>query len=226
MNEFIVPSLFPDNIDAFFTTRSLGVQLDTISYRKNNIEPSRIYLPLQRHTSHIIILDGDMSPRVADGVITQRKNIMIGVQVADCVPVLISDPAKEVIGAVHAGWRGTAEGILRKALRMMKDVFSSDPRDILIAIGPSIKGCCYEVDEDVAESVLRARGINKIFVSGKYYIDLQEENLEQALMEEVRRENIWLSSECTKCNPMRFYSHRNRQDEGRQAGFIMQIDKT
>ncbi len=225
MDELIVPPIFKEDVDAFFTTRSHGADPDTISVIKK-VDKSNIYLPIQRHTTHIIIIDGDTSPRVADGVITKKKNLMIGIQVSDCVPILIHDPVREIIGAIHAGWRGTGGGILRKALRMMKDIYSSEPDDILIAIGPSIKGCCYEVKEDVVEALLMARDITKRPEPGKYYIDLQKENIEQAILEGVKKENIWITPQCTRCNPMRFYSHRNRPNEGRQAGFIMQIDKT
>ena len=111
----------------------------------------------------MLVLDSDLSPRIADAVITNNKGILLGVQVADCVPVLLYDVKRNVIGVVHAGWRGTAVSILKKTIETMRERFSSFPDDIKIAIGPSIRWCCYHVGYDVLESVEKATG------SGEYH---------------------------------------------------------
>ncbi|MFN3740506.1 MAG: peptidoglycan editing factor PgeF [Thermodesulfovibrionales bacterium] len=214
MNDLIEPEIFPEKIKAFFTTkRSHEVIYNTFN--------RPLYRPIQKHTSRVIILNG-MQREIADGVITDKKGVMIGIETADCVPVLLCDPALPVIGAVHAGWRGTAEGIIRNAIRKMKEVFLSEPSRILMAIGPSIGPCCYEVDEPVYRAISYQTGSHYTARGNKYYIDLPTENIKQALLEGLREENIWASKECTRCEHERFYSYRfHGKSAGRQGGFIL-----
>src|SRR4030067_1531295 len=105
------PNLASFNIKAFFTTRIFVKDYDHINdalSKELNTSKDKIYLPIQKHTNKIHILDSDHKPVVADAVLTDKKHILIGVLVADCVPVLVYDNMKGIIGAVHAGWRGTA----------------------------------------------------------------------------------------------------------------------
>lgn len=214
MDDIIIPPVFPEKIRAFFTTK----KSHSFIYKYLNFP---VYLPLQRHTPDVIILDG-MERRIADGVITDKRGIVLGVEVADCIPVLICDPLVPVVGAVHAGWRGTAQGIIKNAIRKLKETFSSDPSKILIAIGPSIGPCCYEVDEPVMKAITSQTGSSYQTINGKYYIDLKRENLKQALAEGVLEKNIWISEDCTRCNHERFHSFRyHRNTVQRQGGFIL-----
>lgn len=214
MDDLIVPDIFPEGIRAFFTTKRSH---EAMPYTLN----MPFYRPVQRHTSQVIILDG-MQKRIADGVITDRRGIVIGIETADCVPILLCDPAIPMIGAVHAGWRGTAAGILRNAMRKLKDAFCSDPSRILLAIGPSIGPCCYEVDEPVYRALSSQTGSHYTPKNNKYYIDLPAENIKQALLEGVKKENIWTSQECTRCGHERFHSYRLQgKSAGRQGGFIL-----
>ncbi len=212
--DLIIPDIFPEGIRAFFTTKANH----GLFYKE---QPYPVYRPIQRHTSDVIILDG-LERKIADGVLTDRKGIILSIETADCVPILLCDPQIPVIGAVHAGWRGTASGIIRNAIGKMKEAFGSEPSEILIAIGPSIRGCCYEVDEPVKNALCSQTGSYYESRNNKYYIDLSRENLKQALMEGIKEENIWLSGECTCCNPERFHSYRYHKDRaGRQGGFIV-----
>ncbi len=214
MHDLIVPEIFPEGIKAFFTTKASH---EVVS-KSLNIP---LYKPVQRHTSEVIILNG-MERLVADGVITDRKGIVLSIETADCVPILLCDPAVPVIGAVHAGWRGTASAIIRNAIRKMKEVFCSEPSRILMAIGPSIGPCCYEVDEPVYRAISSRTGSHYIPRNNKYYIDLPSENIRQALSEGLKEENIWTSKECTRCGHERFHSYRFQgKTAGRQGGFIL-----
>ncbi len=105
----------------------------------------------------------------------------------------------------------------------MNERFNCAYEDILVAIGPSIRQCSYEVDEDVKIEVQRATGDGNYYCkqSEKYFLDLSSANKIQALSIGVSQENIWQSEECTFCNPDRFYSYRYSKDlAGRQGGFI------
>lgn len=217
----------PDNItyphfNAFFTTKSLNGNLKEIA-KNIGISENRIYIPMQKHTDKVIVLDDDLSPKIGDAVITKEKGVLIGVQVADCVPVILCDIRKHVIGAVHAGWRGTADEILKKTIFAMTERFYSTPEDIMLAIGPSIRWCCYHVGYDVLESVIKTTGTGEYHMQKgeTYCLDLATANKYQAMSMGVPQENIWMSNECTFCYPERFYSYRYAKGPtGRQGGFI------
>lgn len=203
----------------FFTTKSSEAEIARVSKKLN----MPVYMPVQKHTDRIMVLNEDINTEIADGVVTNRKGILIGVQTADCVPALLYDPKKRAAGAVHAGWRGTSAGILKTALNVMKDRFHSDPDDILIAIGPSIRLCCYEVGGEVMEAVAKTTG------DGDYYkrkgeqwtVDLADANRLQAVSSGINAENIWVSGDCTFCLPEKYYSYRFAKGAtGRQCGFI------
>ena len=97
-------------------------------------------------------------PEVCDGLITDEPGVALVCFAADCTPVLLFDPVKNVAAAVHAGWRGTANGIVRKTVEKMAREFGSNPADIGAAIGPCISQCCFETDLDVPQAMLAAFG--------------------------------------------------------------------
>jgi YfiH family protein len=223
MEELICPDIFDGNTKAFFTTRVIGADIPKIC-KVLSIQKEDVYLPIQRHTSKVFVLGAEGEPTVADAVVTKRKGVLIGVQVADCVPILLHDRKKSAIGAVHAGWRGTAAQIIKKTIHKMVDCFFSSPQDITIALGPSIRWKCYIVDKVVKDSICDATG-DGIYVrkhtNGKYYIDLASANVQQALSMGVLKEHIWMSNDCTYCNPHAYYSYRYEKNfRGRQGGFI------
>jgi YfiH family protein len=171
----------------------------------------------------ILVLSFGDGPKVADAVLTKRKNVLLGVAVADCVPVLIYDPIRRVCGAVHAGWRGTAKGILRRTLTVMEEHFYSDLSEVLIAIGPSIRWCCYTVGRDVLDAVQSSTGNGDYYETrnGKICLDLPTANGIQAVKSGVHKEHIWVSGDCTYCYPEKYFSYRySRGPTGRQGGFV------
>jgi YfiH family protein len=212
------PNIISDTVTAIFTTRAAESIADEINISENNI-----YLPIQKHTDRVHVLESGMEPVVADAILTKRRGVLIGVQVADCVPVLLLDMKNQVVGAVHAGWRGTSKQILRNTIDTMKKKFSSSADDIMVAIGPCIRGCCYEVAGDVRDAVEDATGEGAYCMEkdGKYYLDLSSANLRQAVSSGIPQANIWRSGECTRCNHEKFYSYRYANGTtGRQGGFI------
>lgn len=219
----IIPPLFDGlPVRSFFTGRSLRCDLPAVA-AEGRVEASRIYMPIQKHTDMIVFADYDTLPEIADAVITGRAGLLIGVRAADCVPLLLYDPVRRVAGAVHAGWRGTAAGIVRKTVLAMLERFHSSPADILLAVGPSIKGCCYEVGDEVADAVLSAAGEGDYITrkGAKYYLDLPLANRRQALSAGLSDEHIWIAGDCTHCLPEKYFSYRFEPGTtGRQGGFI------
>jgi YfiH family protein len=213
----IFPEIFDGLVMGFFTDRELGTNVRGLTGR-------RVYMPKQEHSDTVITIGKDLKPRAADAVITDRHDILIGVQSADCVPILLYDRGHQVVGAVHAGWRGTAKGILKKAIGKMVKKYHSEPGDILVALGPAIRWCCYEVDKDVVDAVSTSTGNGEYYKSkskdGKFCLDLQTANKLQAIEMGIEERNISITDECTFCYPDRYYSHRKEPGEGRQGAFI------
>jgi len=216
---------FP-GIRAAFTTKVSGsvARKKTAVAALFGISPEKVYIPEQKHTDRIHVLDDeDMTPVTADAVVTNRRGVLIGVQVADCIPVLMYDEPAGIIAAVHAGWRGTASQIVSKTVRKMSGM-GADPSRMAIAIGPGIRACCYEVGADVADAVSSVTPAADILrqKDGREFLDLAAANRAQAMASGVPEESIWVSGECTFCNHERFYSYRySGQRAGRQGGFIV-----
>ena len=228
MGKVIVPpNTASFNVRAFFSTKAFNNENEQVVEalaRELDIPIDRIYLPVQKHTNRIYALEKITGPVIADAVVTPRKNILIGVLVADCVPILLYDGTREVAGAVHAGWRGTAAQIVKNAIIMMKERYECRPEDISVAIGPSIRQCSYEVGEDVKNRVKDATGKGDYYSQkgNRHFVDLSTANRIQALVAGIPPDNIWQSGECTFCGPDRFYSYRYSKGSvtGRQGGFI------
>ena len=159
-----------------------------------------------------------------DGLITNRPGVALIVFSADCTPVLLFDPVKRVIAAVHAGWRGTAAGIAAKAARQMAADYGSRPEDIRAAIGPCIGPCCFETHADVPNAMREALGEETetaIRPHGeKHYVNLKEINC--LWLKRCGVSHVEISPDCTHCQPERFWSHRITGDaRGSQAAIIM-----
>ena len=145
-----------------------------------------------------------------DGLITDEPGVALTVFTADCTPVLLYDPVVRAVGAVHAGWRGTAAGIVACAVEKMRAEFGSSPENLRAAIGPCIGECCFETDADVPEAMFSALGRDAepaIRPSGeKYYVNLKR--LNAIWLGRAGVTQIDISDDCTACRPDRFWSHR------------------
>ncbi len=160
-----------------------------------------------------------------DGIISTMPGMPVGVKTADCVPIFLADRAKRVVGAVHAGWKGTSLGIASKAVGVFVKKFVSTPADILAVIGPAIGPCCYEVDEVVFRDFDKKHQ-ESIFAEGKkegrWMFDLFAANKFQLIDAGVPPDNIFSADICTSCNRDTFFSHRGEYGgTGRQLNFIM-----
>jgi YfiH family protein len=165
---------------------------------------------------------GSAVPAV-DAVVTATRGIWLAIYTADCVPVLVLDPDAPAIAAIHAGWRGTASEIVPEALDRMRAAFGTRPNRCLIALGPAIGGCCYEVDAPVAEAMeqrpwwpLAARPTGL----GTWHLDLREAIRRQLEAVGVASDAVEISSQCTRCRPDLFFSYRRDRVTGRMAACI------
>lgn len=158
-----------------------------------------------------------------DGLSTNQRGIPIVTFYADCVPVLLLDPVKKAITAVHSGWKSTVKNISYQALMLMKDCYGSDLKDIQVAIGPSICKDCFEVDNEVYNSFIEKFIWCKKYVdyrNNKYYIDLPQIIRRVLVDTGVLDHNISISGVCTKCNNDVFFSYRG---DNRKTGTLAAI---
>jgi len=153
-----------------------------------------------------------------DALITNSQRVFLTVSHADCVPILLYNPAARAVAGVHAGWKGTASEIALVALRAMEEEFGSSPADTLAFLGPAAGACCYQVGEDVASR------FDKRFVrvaKERLYLDLKRVNLDQLCGARVSIQKTEVSPYCTICRPDLFHSYRRDRDKsGRMMAVI------
>jgi YfiH family protein len=227
-----------------FLTRKGGVSLppyDTLNLSKDNgdreqdvnqnknriaeafyFDPKRLVLLNQIHQDGIFLLKDSLGTLPAlleyDALVTNSPNKFLGIQTADCVPIFIADQKKRVIAAIHAGRQGTALHITTKVLKNMEEEFGSTSENLIIALGPSIGPCCYEIDEKAFQpewepfSTLRG--------TGKWMVDLAQINIAQMKNEGIKEEQIIWVDLCTRCHADLFFSYRKEGQTGRQLSFI------
>lgn len=182
------------------------------------ISGKELAIPVQSHSKNVRRIDAPGEYDTCDALITNKSGVALGITVADCVPILLYDPIQNAIGAIHAGWKGTALAIAECTLRSMKDEFNTDAAHVFAFIGPSAGVCCYEVGEEVA-----VKFENKIvpYNTKKIFIDLKKENLVQLKKVGVIAENIEVSEHCTICEKQFFHSYRrDRTSAGRMMAVI------
>ena len=191
----------------------------------------------QIHSGIVRTVDAHCHPPLAgDGIITNTPALLLAIKTADCVPVLITDVKRRVVGALHAGWRGTAARIVEKGVGEMMRQFGSVPRDLRAAIGPGIRRCCYRVGSEVCaefesqfsyadelfEEVFDSNAIHLRYpllflkqcapghgdLGPEIHLDLVEANRRQLQDAGVRSDRIEVVEGCTACDTTRFFSHR------------------
>jgi YfiH family protein len=193
------------------------------------IAPDRLVTVNQVHGESIVTVDKQNYASAlslqADGLITNARGIAIGIETADCVPVLLIDPISPAIGAVHAGWRSTVQKIVQKAIQRMQDEFGSDPSRMIAAIGPAIGPECYEVDEPVMGPVRRNFLFwNEVAVSrgnDKWGLDLVKLNRLELMQSGLAEKNVHSLGICTCCRKDLFYSFRAEGRTGRMLSAVM-----
>lgn len=161
-------------------------------------------------------LSADTAIADTDALITDKAGLPLAVFTADCLSIFLYDSLTPAIGLVHAGWRGSKERILAKAIEAMTKYFSTRPSDLQVGFGPCIRRCCYEVGREFKDFF--PRGL--VSHNGKYHLDLIAINKEQALEAGVGEEMIFDCQICTSCRNEEFFSYRK---EGDRAGRMISI---
>jgi YfiH family protein len=200
----------------------------------------------QIHSDVVRIFDATPSKQCkGDALATNRKGLLLGVRTADCSPVLVVDPKKRVVAAIHAGWRGTLARIVAKTIGQMQMEFGSEAKDLLAAIGPTIGGCCYEVGTEVAADFsAKFSNASEFFDElrtgdepnplqwlnmmppghqpppKKVLLDLKKANKLQLLEAGVLEKNIFVTELCTSCDVDRLFSYRK---EGAMSGRLLGV---
>lgn len=165
----------------------------------------------QVHSSRVVYAKngGDMGE--CDGLYTDKKGIILTVKTADCLPVLLEDREAGVVGAVHAGWRGSAAGIISECIRGMESIGAKRERTV-IAIGPHIHKCCFEVKDDFVRAVTKMTHLpSQCFTekrADKLYADISAINRALLSALGIPSSNIDCCELCTACDTDTFFSHR------------------
>jgi polyphenol oxidase len=195
----------------------------------------------QIHSSLIRRVTAEDIPAVlkGDGLMTDQPGVLLGIQTADCIPVLVADRKKRAVAAFHAGWRGTLARIVENGVGRMRVEFGSQPENLIASIGPGIGQCCYSVGNEVREQFesqfpyapelfhevydsdpvkekypmlfLTARAPGHSDLGPGMHLDLVEANRRQLLAAGLKKGSIFVTGQCTGCNTDRFFSHRIEQ---------------
>jgi len=243
--------LIDHNINAIFSLRQGGISPapfqqqnfgmglgDSDQHIKHNLRgliraaalTSAPHQAQQVHGSDILncIGPGRVHTQQADILITDQTNTPLAIRVADCLPILLADPSTGIIAAVHAGWRGTAKGIARHAIRAMLARGANQQR-LLAWLGPCIGPCCFAIDADTSEALKQSVNGAETCIScaSDIHADLREINRLQLLEAGIPDAHMETSSACTACDAERFFSfRRDHGNTGRHLAVVAIVSNT
>ncbi len=192
------------------------------------LKTSQLIFPRQTHTSCVaeILHVPKTEIKETDALVTNQVGICLCIQTADCVPILLFDPVKNVISAIHAGWRGTVKRIAGVAVLKMQKNYGSSPENILALIGPSIGPSIYEVGDEVVSEV--KKNIPQAYKTlhknskGNFHFNLWEANRQVLLSFGLKAQNIEISGECSFTKNGKYFSaRRDGVATGRMVSGIM-----
>lgn len=189
----VLRSDFLSDINAFFTTR------EGFDFKKLNSR--RVLSPTQTHSDNVALVDSRTEYPNTDGLILTNSEDTIFLRFADCTPLIFYDKKQKIAAVSHAGWRGTAQRIGVKTIQKMQ----SNPSDIIAVIGPAISICCYEVSEEVKDTLLATvKQTDELYENRN--VDLKKINAQQ--LREIGVKEIDICPYCTSCDNDLFYSYR------------------
>lgn len=186
----------------------------------------RLVTARQVHGTRVRIIEGGMAGHEngtvgeVDALVAAERWPVLAIQVADCVPVYLIDPAREVVALAHAGWRGTQGRLMERTVEAMSEAFGSRAHDCVAILGPSIGPCCYRVGPEVARAFEEAFPGERL-VSDELRLDLWRANAFALVAAGLPESGIRVAGFCTACRTDLFYSHRREGgDTGRLAAVI------
>lgn len=189
------------------------------------VAPARLYVPRQVHGREVRVVGSELAPDAvaviaADALVTSQPGLACAVRTADCVPILLADPERRRVAAIHAGWRGVAQNIVRATLEAMT-LLGSRPPAIIAAIGPHISASAFEVGEEVASELARAsaaEGAIRRLTGQKPHVDLASIVAAQLCAAGLDRQNLERILGCTYAEDTRFFSYRR---DGQRSGRML-----
>lgn len=213
-------------VDNAYTAEKLS-RLQKNLIQKTGKTIKGLFFLKQTHDADVIVLNTGNQPKnfheqfnqPGDAIITQEKNVGIGVVTADCLPIALYDTKHHAMGIVHAGWRGLSKKIISNTIHKMKATFATKPADLDVYLGPSAGVCCYEVQTDFLqyfpESVFSKNMIETR--NGKFYFNQRQSAFVELIENGISATAIHFSkNSCTMCQPG-FCSARNQKEHaGRQ----------
>ena len=200
-------------------------------YAAMETDPNSAIRTIQVHGDKVAAVDfRDLSTvqQGTDGLIAERPDLSLVMAFADCVPVMLFDPVRSVVGIAHAGWRGLVRGVCQAAVRRMVSAYGCQPTDIRAGIGPAIGACCYEVGTEVVEAFRNSFGDNRDLYRensrGTYHLDLSAASqvaLRQAGVTQTETARL-----CTACHVDEFFSHRREAGRTGRFGAIIALRRS
>lgn len=184
---------------------------------KINILPDTVILMQQMHGNKVSFVnhDGYQVIKNTDGLYTNKKNKFLGIRTADCLPIILYDEKKEIIGVVHAGYRGILKGVIENEINALKKLGADSSLNVII--GPSIGSCCYRVEkgriEEFQKKLLFPEGEAMEKRDGNYFLNLQEIASKILIKNGIYKSNIRDMKTCTGCNGSQYFSYRKNPVE-------------
>jgi YfiH family protein len=207
------PFLYSEKLARVGVDHGLGTRASATSV------PPGVLMVRQVHGSRTLRVPPLARDAAADALLSLEPGTAVAVRTADCVPVLLFEPRRRAVAAVHAGWRGSAAGISEIAVREIVRASGGRVADLIAVVGPHIGPCCYEVDGPVREAI--AEG--SVFARsrpGRFRLDLYALNRMQLVRAGVHPGRIERVGDCTACRPERFASYRRDGEPGRMVHYI------
>lgn len=222
---------FHDRLDADVTlanrrrvAKALGQELESFVFVRQVHGTDVIAVDRNHRGMGALSYEPDRIP--GDALMTNEPHVTLAILTADCVPILFYDPVRRVAAAAHSGWRGTVGHICVKVVEAMRDTYGTKPKDVLVSIGPSIRKCCYEVDDKVAKE---AKGqfpagvlLPRFGRAGRYLFNMQGAIRADLEKNGVLPSHIEDTGLCTSCRVEHLFSHRREAGKaGRQVAAIV-----
>jgi YfiH family protein len=204
-----------------YTTYTKTGEIERFLHKLSSTERKLVSLS-QNHGDECVILTSkdDLGIKQSgDALFTNRNDVFISVEVADCLPIYLWYAHKRVVGLVHAGWRGTLLGVSQKSIKRALQEFGGSPGDFTVLLGPCIRSCCYRVSAEVG--ILFPSECITTGEKGEFMLDLVEANMKQLRACGVEEKKMFVVDGCTFCNTDMFHSYRrDKEKAGKMVAFM------